>query len=1401
MLRISLLLLTGCIAFLNHIHAQADGCSAATLLTIDATCSSPTNGTTIGATETIPGCTGNADDDVWYQFVATSTSHSIIVTPSAGMDAVVQLFSGVCSSLTSLVCRDNFFSGGTETINYSGLTIGATYLIRIYHYGTGSGTGTFSICVTGTPSPPSNDHCSGATPLAVNSGCTPTNGTLNGATQSLPGCSGTADEDVWYSFTATNSVQTVTVTPQSSLDLVFAIYSGSCGSLTTLNCVDNTFTGSAESIQLVGLTVGATYYVRVYDYAIGNTGNFQICISGTPTPVPTNDQPCNAIQIPPVTSTCQYLEFSNVGATATLSAPTPATCAGGSAPQIGGFNASTADVWFSITVPASGSINITNKPNMGPGSINDGVMALYSGPCGSLTQIACSDDYNYPGSTNDMKPMLNVSGLTPGSTVYLRYWGFNTSTGTFGFCVTTATNDACANALYICDINGYSASTSAAFTPDRPGNMHGNNETAAGINLVDGTNSGGPFGYYPPSNVPGPYSSPAIDVNIENNSWIRFTAAATTATLTVSISDCFVGNYPNGGIQMQIFSSNGCTNFVPISNFEENSTQFVITANGLTVGDDYILMVDGYAGDICNYTISANSGVQFPDIPDVPPICIGESVILTAPPGADSYLWAHDGSTTQSVTVSPGTTQTFYCEVTGLCEYKQTLDVQVVVKPSPIIEFNVTNPVICSGESITLTATGADTYSWNTGQSTSTITVSPTTQTTYTVTGEVDDCTGSNTITVSVNPTPTVAITPSGTNPICNGQSITLTASGASSYLWSNGATTASITVSPSTTSTFSVTGTTNGCDASTSFQVMVTPLPTVFITPDVTGAICNGESVTLTANGANSYNWSTGSTQTSITVTPATTTNYSVTGISNGCSSTANYSVMVNQPPVISGTANATPSDCGAATGSISGLVVSSPVSTTVQWTNAANTVVGTTPDVSNIPAGSYTLTVTDANSCSATYGPVTIINPNAPATPVVSASDNSICSGGSVSFSASIPSGATIEWTGPQGVIASTTPFSIDDFTAADAGNYCATVTVAGCVSQPGCTAVTINPPTNIIVSQAGTTTLICEGGTAILTASGGNSYSWSGPNAYTATGNSVQVQPFTAVSEGYYYVTGTDGNGCTGEDSVLIAMADNPNLSITTDVASGIYCNHASAVLTVDGALTYTWIRPDNTSAQGTTITINDLNNTTSGWYVVTGTDANNCSTTDSIELTISMPNVNVQPDNDSIVCPGESVNFTASSGGTTYSWSGPQGHITSNQNFVLTNAAPANSGWYFITVTDSNNCTATDSTYLSVEPKAECLKIPDLVTPDGDNLNDTWTIPGIQNFPNNSVEIYNRWGNLIYKTNGYQNDWYGEVNHGATIGSSGKVPVGTYFYILILNDPDNTPPYKGYIEIQY
>lgn len=1233
---------------------QADGCSAATVISLTANCSSPTSGTTSGATQTIPGCTGNADDDVWYQFTATATSTQITVTASASFDPVVQLFSGACASLNSLSCQDNFGTGATETINYSGLTVGQVYRIRVYNYGVGSGSGNFTICVSNPPTAPGNDTCGGAVNLAVNTTCTYTSGTTSGATQSYTGCSGTSDDDVWYVFTASNSVQTITVHPIGTLDMVVQVYSGTCSTLNSINCTDNTFSGQDEQVNLVGLVAGQNYYVRVYDYYSGTTGNFQICVTGAATPAPTNDSPCSAIQLPAVTSACQYLGFTTVGATASVGAPTPASCAGGSAPQQGGFGASTKDVWFSITVPATGSIHITPQPNMGAGSLTDAVMVLYSGTCSSLTQIACSDDFSaYPGTANDLLPTLTASGLTPGSTVFLRYFGYGSSSGAFGLCVTTATNDNCANALYICDINGYSAMTSSAYTADRPGNMHGNNETSAGVNLPDGTNSGGIFG----SSGPWGTGSPAFDVIINNNSWIKFTASATTAVLQVSVYNCYVGNYPSGGIQMQIFSGNNCSSFVPVSNFEENSSAFTVTANNLTVGADYYLMVDGYAGDICGYTITAQSGVQFPDIADVPPICVGQSTTLSAPPGATSYEWQHNGATTQTVSVSPATTQTYYCEVTGLCGFKQTLDVTVQVNPLPVVSIN-------------------------------------------------------------------------------NGPNI----------------------------------------------------------------AICNGNSVTLTSSGANSYSWSNGVNGNTNTVSPTSNTSFTVTGTTLGCTATATTNIVVNALPTVSANPTSTNANCGTANGALTGVVISGAPTINYTWTNSSGTTVGTAQNLNNIPAGTYFLNVVDGNTCSANFGPFSVINPGAPAAPTITVDDATPCILNNVELvaSSSDPS-ATFTWSGPGGFNSTNATINLLNVDEADQGNYCVYATVSGCSGPAACQNITLQIPAELTLNTDDSDSIICEQQDFILTASGAQTYVWSGPDGYSNTGTSASIVNANTNDGGYYIVNSIDNNGCVNRDSILVQIQPLPSVTVTNSGTGSIICENALISLSSNGAVFYNWSGPDGFNSTQQNPVITSASESNEGWYTLEGTDLFGCKAMDSVLITVDSDNMATAASSDSLICPGEPVTLTAS-GGETYTWSGPNWFNTIGSSATITAAQVSNTGWYTVYVTDENGCNAVDSVYLSVENNADCLLIPTLVTPDGNNHNDVWFINGIQNFEKAEVEIYNRWGNQIYFSSPYNNDWDGTVNRGTTIDNEGKVPVGTYFFVIRLNNEENNT-YAGYVEVQY
>ena len=137
-----------------------------------------------------------------------------------------------------------------------------------------------SYTYTSVVAPPVNDECSGATTLTQGNGCTPVSGTVAYATESLVACSGTANNDVWYSFTASTTGAAITVNGTPFFDAVYEVYSGNCANLTSLTCVDAGFEGETESNVLNGLFPGTTYYIRVHDWLddIPNTMNFGICV-------------------------------------------------------------------------------------------------------------------------------------------------------------------------------------------------------------------------------------------------------------------------------------------------------------------------------------------------------------------------------------------------------------------------------------------------------------------------------------------------------------------------------------------------------------------------------------------------------------------------------------------------------------------------------------------------------------------------------------------------------------------------------------------------------------------------------------------------------------------------------------------------------------------------------------------------------------------------------------------------------------------------------------------------------------------------------------------------------------------------------------------------------------------
>lgn len=290
-------------------------------------------------------------------------------------------------------------------------------------------------------------------------------------------------------------------------------------------------------------------------------------------------------------------------------------------------------------------------------------------------------------------------------------------------------------------------------------------------------------------------------------------------------------------------------------------------------------------------------------------VCTGNSATLTANGAAagSTYSWLPGGQTTPSIVVTPGSTTTYtlqYTEPSGVCPAKTAT---VTVGNTLNVQISSTSPSVCSGGSATLTATGASQYGWLPGPVLgSSLVVSPSAMSVYTVGGTAGTCTGSATYTLGVYPNPTVSV--SGNTLVCTtgpNASATFTSNGASTYMWAAGTSTAAgneftlnIT-SPSapTMYTVGVMGTdANGCTDSETATVTAAPKPVVTVTSSHTVA-CTNSSYTLSASGAGAYSWSGGGSGGNLTVntgSTAGTVNHTVTGTTAGCAGTAVHSQSV---------------------------------------------------------------------------------------------------------------------------------------------------------------------------------------------------------------------------------------------------------------------------------------------------------------------------------------------------------------------------------------------------------------------------------------------------------------------------------------------------------------------------
>lgn len=279
-------------------------------------------------------------------------------------------------------------------------------------------------------------------------------------------------------------------------------------------------------------------------------------------------------------------------------------------------------------------------------------------------------------------------------------------------------------------------------------------------------------------------------------------------------------------------------------------------------------------------------------------VCPGSNVTLNAV-SANNYSWS-TGATTSSIVVTPTVTTVYSVAATPTTGCPSSISMTVNVFPNPTLSVSG-NTLICNTGTNVLTASGANTYSWNTGPTSASVDVSPGVTTTYTVTGtNTLGCSASKTITITVDSSPFIAIT--GPTVACAGQPCFLQVNGATTYSWSNGLLTATASLTQTNTTGYTVIGTSSfGCISSVDHTINILTAPNIGFTG--TTAICPGGTINLTANGADTYSWSTGSSAASINDTPTTTVSYTVVGTAtnNGCSTSAIQTVTVNTLPTLS--------------------------------------------------------------------------------------------------------------------------------------------------------------------------------------------------------------------------------------------------------------------------------------------------------------------------------------------------------------------------------------------------------------------------------------------------------------------------------------------------------------------
>jgi hypothetical protein len=606
---------------------------------------------------------------------------------------------------------------------------------------------------------------------------------------------------------------------------------------------------------------------------------------------------------------------------------------------------------------------------------------------------------------------------------------------------------------------------------------------------------------------------------------------------------------------------------------------------------------------------------------------------------------------------------------------------------------------ICNGTasgSATANISGAGlpvSYLWSNGQTTATAT--GLVAGTYTVTAtDANNCTITGTITITEPAATIITISPVSAS-VCQGSSTTLCASGATSYIWSDGSVTSCISVSPSATSSYTVTGTdVNGCVSSATTTVTVVSLPVVTVSPNPV-SVCSGGSRTLCASGASTYTWSTGSMVSCITVSPLASTTYTVTGSSNGCNSvpaTATVNVLPLPPLCMSPSQTICSGGCATIGGSCTGTPDPGVI---YSWSSSAGLSYDPSPVITDCPAATTTYTLSAINTgtgCSNT-GTVSITVVPTP-TITVSPLTQTVCAGTTVTVCAS--GATTYQWsTGATTACVSATP--------ANPGTR--TVTVTGyngnCAGAPVTVTVTVLPAPVLCMSPSQT---ICSG--SCVTISGKcdkaqhATYSWS-PSAGLSNPTSVTTVACPTVTTTYTLTATDPASGCSISGTVTVNVTPTP--TVTVSLPGQSVCAGNAAIICASGATAYSWSNGSTSAC----ITVTPTATTT---YTVIGYNGSCAGAPVTATVTVLPVPVLCMSANQTI-CSGAGATISGRChgipAGTTYSWSPtPSGPSTS----ITTTVTPTVTTVYTLTATNASGCSAQGTVTITVVPTPTIIVSP-------------------------------------------------------------------------------------------